>query len=232
MSEPVAAAMDASTVQYAGFLLDKFGAPKLSELSECNAPPLEDPPNYLGSLILNGIFTVNYPDPLGRLALIFGRRVIHAIREYSIARERLSAYVAELERTNSHFLQAMRATTHFESSVGSACQACALLGRISKLVAEPEPNDEREDRLRKIWNRSKHFDEDLMDPRIGSTEITAPVWLTNQGISSTAASVSFDELHAVLTDLRGSLKFLAEDFPNKFAALQKERSKKQNTSPT
>jgi hypothetical protein len=226
MSEPVKAAIDASTVQYGGFLLDKFGAPKLSELSECNAPPLEDPANYLGSLVLNGIFIVNYPDPLGRLALIFGRRVIHAIREYSVARELLSAYVAKLERTNSHFLQAMRATTHFESSVGSAYQACALLGRISELVAQPEPKDEREDRLRKIWNRSKHFDEDIMNPAISNAEITAPVWLTKQGISSTTASVSFDELHAVLIDLRGSLKFLAEDLPNEFAALQKERSEK------
>ena len=202
------------------------------KLTECSAPPLDDPPNYLGSFILNGIFTMDYPDPLGRLALIFGRRVIHAIREYSIARELLSAYVAKLERTNSHFLQAMRSTTHFESCVGSAYQACALLGRISELVAEPAPEDEREGRLRKIWNRSKHFDEDVIDPKISSAEITAPVWVTNQGISSTTASISFNELQSVLIDLRDALKFLAEDLPNKFAILQKERQERQNDQPT
>jgi hypothetical protein len=224
--------MDTSTIRYAGFLLDKFGAPKLSELTECAAPPLEDPPNYLGSFVLNSIFTMDYPDPLGRLVLIFGRRVIHALREYSIARDLLSAYVAKLERTNSHFLQAMRATTHFESCVGSAYQACALLGRISELVAESQPKDEREDRLRKIWNRSKHFDEDVINPAVSNAEITAPVWLTNQGVSSTTASVSFDELHSVLIDLRDSLKFLAEDLPNRFAAFQKGQQEKHNISPT
>jgi hypothetical protein len=232
MPEPAQATMNASTIQYAGFLLDKFGAPKLSELTECNAPLLEDPPNYLGSFVLNSIFTMNYPDPLGRLVLIFGRRVIHAIREYAIGRELLSAYVAKLEQTNSHFLQAMRATTHFESCVGSAYQACALLGRISELVAEPAPKDEREERLRKIWNRSKHFDEDVIDHKVSNTEITAPVWLSNHGISATTASVSFNELHSALIELRDALKFLAEDLPKKFAATQKAKQEKQNGQPT
>jgi hypothetical protein len=171
---------------------------------------------------------MNYPDPLGRLVLIFGRRAIHAIREYTIGRELLSAYAAKLKQTNSHFLQAMRATTHFESCVGSAYEACALLGRINDLVAEPQPRGDREDRLRKIWNRSKHFDEDIIDSKISSAEITAPVWLTNQGLSPTTASVSFDELHSVLIDLREALKFLAEDLPNKFTAAQKERQEKSN----
>jgi hypothetical protein len=183
MSEPAQAQMDASTIRYAGFLLDKYGAPKLSELTECNAPTLEDPANYLGSFILNNIFTMNYPDPLRRIALIFGRRVIHAVREYTIGREFLSAYVVKLEQTNSHFLQAMRSTTHFEQCVGSACQAGALLGRIYELTGEPPPRDEREGRLRKIWNRSKHFDEDVIDHKVSSAEITAPVWLTNHGIT-------------------------------------------------
>ena len=70
---------NSSTTRFAGPLLDKYGAPKLSELTTCNVPVIEEPPNYLGSFVLNSIFTMTYPDPLGRIILIFGRRVIDAI---------------------------------------------------------------------------------------------------------------------------------------------------------
>jgi hypothetical protein len=223
MPEQVSLTTDPSTTMYAGFLLDRYGAPKLSELTACNVPPMEDPPNYLGSFVLNSIFMMTYPDPLGRIVLIFGRRVIHAIREYRAGREILATYVEKLHQTNSHFLQAMRATSHFEQCVASACQAAALLERIVKLIPDvpPEQKDEREVRLKKIWNRSKHFDEDVVSSKVLDAEITAPVWLTNQGISSRTASVTFDELHSILGSLRDALKFFAEDMPNRYIALQK-----------
>src|SRR5450759_2707337 len=69
---------NSSTTRFAGPLLDKYVAPKLSELTTCNVPVIEEPPNYLGSFVLNSIFTMTYPDPLGRIILIFGRRVIYA----------------------------------------------------------------------------------------------------------------------------------------------------------
>jgi hypothetical protein len=146
--------MDPSTIRYAGFLLDKYGGPDLSKLTACGAPALEDPPNYLGSFVLNSIFRVKYPDPLGRIVLIFGRRVVHAIREYTAGRELLADYVKKLAQTNSHFLSAMRATTHFEQCVAAVCQATALLDRIVALTAPPDAQlqaeDDREKRLQRI----------------------------------------------------------------------------------
>jgi hypothetical protein len=206
-------------MRYGASVLDKYGAPKLSELTACGAPTLADPPNYLGSFVLNSLFRVKYPDPVGRLVLIFGRRVIHAVHEYSRARAILSEYVQTLPKTNGHFLDAMRAATHFEHCIGSVCQADALVGRIVDITHPPEtPSvDERMQKLRKIWNRSKHFDEDLVDRKVSNIDITAPVWLTNDGISSTTATITFVQLHSVLNDLLDILKSLTEDIPNQVA---------------
>ena len=217
--EPVQLTMNPSTVKLAGFLLDKYGAPKLSELTVSDVPFLEEPPNYLGSFVLNSIFiTGTHPDPMGRVIFMFGRRVDQAVREYINGRGLLSAYVERLAQTNTPFLLAMRAATHFEQCVASVCQAGSLLNRINQLAGSPEestePQDNREDRLRRIWNRSKHFDDDLGGKRLTDAEVTAPVWLTNHGISSTKASISFVELHSLLTEPLESLKFLSEDLPN------------------
>jgi hypothetical protein len=90
----------------------------------------------------------------------------------------------------------MNAATHFEQSTASAGQATALL---TKLSGQPKLDDDPASHLRLIWNRSKHFDEDLINPNKTDADITAPVWLTNYGMSSTRASVTFDELHSLLS---------------------------------
>lgn len=191
---------------YGRVVLNTYGAPKLSELTECGAPPIEQPPHQLANFILTSIFIKKYPDPHGRLILMFGRRLLNAISEYISARELLLAYVQKLPQTNSHFLQAMDATTRFEQCVASACQAIALFHRVVALAKQPKIADHREHRLRKIWNRSKHFDEDLVDPDIANTDISAPVWLTNKGICCIEAEITFEELHGFLGDLLNIFK--------------------------
>jgi hypothetical protein len=56
-----------------------------------------------------------------------------------------------------------------------------------------------------------------VDHKLTDAEITAPVWLTNDGISSVTATITFNELHSVLTDLLAVLKSLSEDIPNQLA---------------
>jgi hypothetical protein len=201
--------MNGSSGRFGATVLNQYGAPSLSELNACGAPLLEEPPNYLATFVLNSIFIRNHVDPFGRLILMLGRRVLHSMQEYIRGRDLLFAYVQRLPETNSHFLQAMKAATHFEQSIASVCQATALFERLTKLSGQPKLDDDRASRLRLIWNRSKHFDEDLKNPNKTDADITAPVWLTNQGISSTRASVTFDELHSLLSDLLKIFKTLS-----------------------
>lgn len=208
-----------STARFGAFVLNKYGAPHLSELTRCGAPFLAEPPNYLGTFVLNSVFRFKYPDPIGRIVLIFGRRVMHAVHEYTTGRDLLAEYVQRLPQTNSHYLQALRAVTHFEHCIGSTHEAIGFIERLVGITnpSAVSPKDDRANRLRLIWNRTKHFDEDILDFRIANDDICAPVWLTNEGISSTAATMTFDELHFVLSDLVSVLKSLTEDVPNQMA---------------
>ena len=74
---------------YGAFVVDGFGAPHLSKLTECGAPEIDEPQNYLGSFVLNNLFAVRYSDPMKRLTLMFGRRADSAVREYRTGRELL-----------------------------------------------------------------------------------------------------------------------------------------------
>jgi hypothetical protein len=207
-------------MQFAAFLLDKYGAPKLSQLTACGASAIDEPPNYLGSFVLNAMFMTEYNDPFRRLTLMFGRRVEHAIREYIIGRQFLLDYLNELPQKNNHFLVALRATTHFEQCIASAYEATLLMRGIIKLTSPNSafPKQDEEENLRKIWNRSKHFDQDLTAATQRVTpDITAPVWLTNEGIECTTATITFRELETALGDLLANLKFVAEDLPRKAA---------------
>ncbi len=212
--------------RYAAFVVNGFGAPSLSELTECGVPEIDEPKNYLGSLVLNNLFAVQYPDPMKRLTLMFGRRADNAVREYRTGRELLLSYLQRLPQGNNHFLIALRAATHFEHCIGSASQAAALLDRLLDVAnardpSEPPDSRDRERRLKLIWNRAKHFDEDIMSPKMAAEDITAPVWLTNTGISAETATVTWLEIHSVLTEQQEALKFFAEDLPNQFIEKRK-----------
>jgi hypothetical protein len=206
--------------------LNGFGAPHLSELTECGALEIEEPKNYLGQLVLNNLFAVRYPDPMKRLTLMFGRRADNAVREHRAGRELLLSYIQRLPQGNDHFLVALRAVTHFEHCIGSACQAQALFERLLDVVdghdpSKPPDSRDRERRLKLIWNRAKHFDEDIVCPKRAAEDITAPVWLANTGISAETATITWVELHSVLTEQQEALKFFAEALPNKFIEMQK-----------
>jgi hypothetical protein len=191
--------MNPQTMRYGSYVLDTFGAPHLSELTECGAPPLDPPPNHLGSFILTTVSIRPLGDLQRRLIFMLGRRTLNAVFEYRTARDFLLQYVQKLPETNNHFLRALDATTHFEQCIASTAQAHLLFNQMAKFAQVAEHDDERCDKIRKIWNRSKHFDEDLAKPNVG---LVAPVWLTNTGVASaTTATLTFDELHSVLSEL-------------------------------
>jgi hypothetical protein len=191
--------MNLETTRFGSHVLDRFGAPHLSKLTACGARPLEPPPNHLGSFILTTVLGIRpLPDQSRRVIFMLGRRILNAMYEYNVARDFLLEYVQKLPQTNNHFLRALDATTHFEQCIASAAQANLLFDRLVSMAKQPEVNDDRCDRIRKIWNRSKHFDEDLADPK---ADLSAPVWLTNTTIESTAGKVTFEELRSVLIDL-------------------------------
>ena len=56
---------------------------------------------------------------------------------------------------------------------------------------------------------------------MAAEDITAPVWLANTGIAAETATVTWAELHSVLTEQQEALKFLTAGLPSKIVEMRK-----------
>jgi hypothetical protein len=89
-----------------------------------------------------------------------------------------------------HIEQCIAATHHAEALVSTAYQ---LLGSIDR------PRSDAAQRLRKLYNTSKHVDERIEKGEL-LDDATLPIWLTNEGMESKDHSLSFAELSAFMQD--------------------------------
>jgi hypothetical protein len=187
-------------------------------------PEIDEPPNYLGSFVLNSILAMRYAEPVGRMVFTYGRRAEHAVREYLVGRELLKSYVEQLPHDNSRFLVALRAATHVEQCLGAVCMASKMLGSIHTAlnITLPEEGADRMKRMTDTWNKSKHFSGDLERWSLADADITVPVWLSNSGIHSAIGVVTVAELHDTLLELMKGLSFFAEKLPQQIAARSAE----------
>src|ERR1700674_1746820 len=94
------------------YALDNFVAPKLSELTSCNAEPLPEPCNFLHEFILSNLLQARYPSDRRAILFNFIRRVEQAFYEYDQARFNLQAYIEEPR--SDHIAIYFRALAHFE----------------------------------------------------------------------------------------------------------------------
>ena len=155
-------------MQLSAHVLDNLIAPNLSALGACGAPDVPELPNYRGSLILNHILSgARYSEQTRVLLSGFVIRLGEAISEYRLGRHRLLEYVAALPEQNigAH----RRAVTHFETCVLRLHLCIRLLEAIGKAFPGDNPpvyvqkDNSEYDRLRKLSNRIKRFDDDVDD---------------------------------------------------------------------
>jgi hypothetical protein len=177
------------------YMLDNFVAHKLSSLTECGAPEFTSSGNWLGAFILNSVFVTRL-EPKPRAYLFnFLRRAEGAISSYQTARINLIEY---LQTPRNELSPYFRALLHFEVSISQCYQGLELLATGSRLR---KPFDERdnskEERLYRLYIRSKHMDRMIESGQI-PTDATAALWITNQGFECSKAALSFDEFMSLL----------------------------------
>lgn len=179
------------------YLLDNFVAHKLSLLTVCGAKGLPEKANWLNAFILNSVFRVNIPAKTRAYLLNFLRRAEGALSAYREARLALIEYVETPRNVLSPYF---RALLNFEVCISQAYQGYELLATASgeKLF---EKNDKSEaERLQILYVDSKHMDRMIDGGKIPD-EATAAVWITNQGLESSRAVLSFDELVEMLLNM-------------------------------
>ena len=182
------------------YALDRFVAPHLSELSTCGANDMSQYrdryDSWMQDFVLNSILRIKFRHPDRTYIACFLRRTQMAFHEYEQARCSLEEYVAT--RATSKCLLAL---SRFENCVGQIYKAHMLLKNVLAEKRLFEKDDRSPlDRLNKIYNAGKHAESVIASGELPES-FTTPVWITNQGLSSIPASVTFVELEAMLSDL-------------------------------
>jgi hypothetical protein len=179
------------------YMLDNFVAHKLSLLTECGARELPTNANWLNAFILNSVFIARLAAKPRAYVFNFLRRAEGALSAYREARSALIEYLATPRHVLSPYF---RSLLYFEVCISQCYQGLELLRKATdKDFFEPNDGSEAE-RLSFLYADSKHMDRLIKRGEIPA-EATVAVWITNQGLESSRATLSFDELLEMLLQM-------------------------------
>ena len=127
-------------VKYSTGLFNEF-APHLTELTECNAPSMDDYKSMTHGLInqfvLLSSFSAKYPDPMHKYALVFFRKTEAAFQEYFYSLSSLKKYVKTHilynDNPNEQISQYFEILHRFEVLISQIYQAYMVLEKFLAL---------------------------------------------------------------------------------------------------
>lgn len=169
-----------------------FGS-RISDVTECGAEDLRltDP---IDQYFLRVLFHDHPPAAARAFVLQLLLRLEMAIMEYSEGRSSLCEFIANPIANTLHYFHSVH---HFTASIGQAWQFFDLNRSKYKLrtgnrinIFKPK-EDSTLEKLNTLYNESKHATADY-------ESVHQPVWITNTGIASEPAELSFRELKEIL----------------------------------
>lgn len=178
---------------------DRFIAPELSKFKAAVIPDASavdaQQEYWLANFILNTLLRPDVPSPQRQQTFNFLRRFHAAFAAYASARELTLSFLADDGRN----LRYVDAIGQWEAFLGHSWQAYAFLGRGKPIWFKPGDGSVIQ-RMHALHTRAKHAEAAI---ERGDFMEDAPlcVWLTNEGLRSTDAELSFVEAAEVLDDL-------------------------------
>lgn len=185
------------SMQPTNFLLDNYIAHKLSELTECGAEELTDEAKWLNNFILKSIFQFNLQPKIKAYLFNFLRRTEGASAAYRDARRMLQEHIASPRTTVSPYFKAL---THFEICVAQCYQGYELLASAMGEKLYVPGSASVDERLQIVYVDSKHMDRMIHGEKLPASA-TSGIWITNTGLESSRGSITFKELHDLLSQM-------------------------------
>lgn len=169
--------------------VDTFISDKIGKVTECRVGDLyaEFPSakDWVSGFGLMVIFVDQPREEIRPFAIQFVRRIEMAIAEYSRAREALQDLISGSRGRWSPYF---RALYHFEAAIAQLYQAYDCSRKALKTALFVSKDGSPLDRLNNIYNTDKH--------KLAVQD--QPVWLTNDGIETADAKLSFSELEELM----------------------------------
>jgi hypothetical protein len=185
-------------------LLDKFVAPGISSFTTASIPDLTpefpEAKYWLANHFLNNALTAAFRDRARQVVLGYLRRVHYAFEAYHSAREATLRYLDGNQPDNPRVQRYYDAVAIWEGFALQAGMAIDLFKWLNGGTGAFSKNDGSSTcRLYTIANHVKHM-ASCVDSGQCSPNENVPLWLSNGGLQSFGAAVSFDE---VAEELRG-----------------------------
>jgi hypothetical protein len=185
------------SMQPSPYLLDNYFAHKLSELTECGAEELIDQEKWLNTFILKSIVHFNLQPNIKAYLFNFLRRTEGANAAYRDARRMLQEHLATPRMTVSPYFKSL---THFEICIAQCYQGYELLASAMGGEVYVPGSATVEERLQIVYVDSKHMDRMIHGEKLPVTA-TSGIWITNTGLESSRGSITFKELHGLLSQM-------------------------------
>jgi len=192
-------------VPFSGYFLDKFVAPGISDFTSVEIPDMAeyDPESkfWLANFVLNSGLRGNFNPPGNAYAYNYLRRTVAAFSEHEEARQATLGFLSSGRQSLSRYAAA---TLHWEFFLSQSWHAYLLLRSLFKFLTKQDvprvfvPGEGSvEERLNHLYNQMKHVESRIENGQI-IEGATIPVWLTNGGLRSTDALLTYAETGDIL----------------------------------
>lgn len=153
--------------------------------------------HWIANYFLNSAFSGSFAPPMNAYAYNFLRRAQYAFSEHEIARKSTLDFLASGGQSPKEYVDAL---FHWETFLGQAWHALAILITAWKGKAFDKNDGSIEQRLNALYNQMKH-----VESRIDNAQMppgaTVPVWLDNEGLCSVDIKLTYAETADVLKEL-------------------------------
>lgn len=193
---------------FTNYALDRYLAPEVSRFTSAEIPDTSDydpeSASWLASHFRYTVLRGHFAPPVDALAFNYLRRAEGAFSEHANARLATLDFLARDRPSPSLYSAAL---LHWEFYLAQAWQGYELLRRLpDETRTTPlkvfRPGDGSVvQRLHALYNSMKHVENRITTPGQILEEATVPVWLTNAGLKSTDATLSYEETGEILRDL-------------------------------
>lgn len=185
-------------VKFSTHVLDEFIAPGASTFVRADIPDMsgyhKGSKHWVANFFLNSLLRRKLKPPLNAYLYNYFRRAEAAFREHDLARTAAVEFIASGRQSPPQYVLAI---FHWEVFLGQAWHAFKLLEKAFGFVLYTPGAASVEERLNHLYNQMKH-----VESRIAAGQTlpgaTVPVWMTNEGLASVDANLSWEETAEVL----------------------------------
>lgn len=177
-------------------------APAMSQFTTATVPDMsnhcDQSAHWVSNFILSTLLRSNVPSPTRQYMFNFLRRAEASFLQHSLAREATATFLSGSRQSPSRY---MTAIFHWEVFLSQAWRSYNLLKYLFDIQKVFQKGDGSiEERLNLLYNQSKHAESVIKSQNI-PFDATIPMWLTNNGLKSNDAYLSYAESGEVLADI-------------------------------